>query len=79
MESPVIGESVMVCYFGYIVTGLVKSLHGLKECLVLFWVRCQLNEESKLHLYGLDYSIVNMGFSPFPPTAEAVGILGGIR
>ena len=77
VESPVIGESVLVGYFGYVVAGLVEPFHSLKQKVVLFIVWGKFYQERKLHLHGLNYSIVNMGFPPIPPTAKAVGILGG--
>jgi len=67
VESPVIGESVVVGYLGYVVAGLVEPLHGLKQKAVLFIVWGEFHQERKLHhsMEGVTpYLIITLRFLP---------------
>jgi len=57
LEPDLVGRLFVVGYLGYVVAGLVKSLHSFKKCLVLFWCWNQFNEKSQLHLHRSEHSI----------------------
>ena len=49
VEGPVIGESIMVGYLSYVVTGLVESLHSFQKGIMLLLVWREFYQERKLH------------------------------
>ena len=63
-----------------IVAGFVKTLHSIKQGLVLLWRRGKFYHQGLLHI--IDYSSLldicqERGYTPIPPTSEEMGFLGG--
>lgn len=67
VESPVICESMVVGYLGYVVAGLVEPLHSLKQKSVRFIVWGEFHQERKLH-HSMEgdtpYLIITLRFLP---------------